>query len=255
MQNVGNTMAALFGKISIVTGGTRGIGRAIAERLAQDGASVVVNYAHSADKAKEVVSTIEAGGGKALAVQADISQVADIRHLFQATIDHFGHLDILVNNAVKAGAFKPLAEVTEAEFDEQLGLNARGTFFALQEAARRMADGGRIVNISSAITVNYAPLGASVYSGSKAAVEQFTIALAKELGGRGITVNAVLPGTTDTEGFRKTAPPDVQTQAAQMSPLGRIGQPRDIADVVAFLVSDQARWLTGQKILATGGST
>lgn len=248
-------MVPLSEKIAIVTGGSSGIGRAIAERLAQDGASVVVDYAHSVDKAKEVVSAIEAEGGKALAVQADINQVADIRRLFQETVDRFGHLDILVNNAVKAGAFKPLAEVTEAEFDEQFRLNARGTFFALQEAALRMADCGRIVNISSAITVNNIPLGASVYTGSKAAIEEFTITLAKELGGRGITVNAVLPGTTETEGFRKTAPPDVQTQAAHTSPLGRMGQPQDIADVVAFLVSDQARWITGQKILVTGGGT
>ncbi|BAY50452.1 short-chain dehydrogenase/reductase SDR (plasmid) [Scytonema sp. HK-05] len=247
-------MAPLVGKIAIVTGATSGIGRAIAERLAQDGASVVVNYAHSADKAKEVVSAIEAEGGKALAVQANLSQVVDIRRLFQKTVEHFGQLNILVNNAVSAGAFNPLTEVTEAEFDVQFGLNARGTFFALQEAARRMADGGRIVNISTAITLNNAPVGAGVYTGSKAAVEQFTIALAKELGGRSITVNSVSPGTTETEGFRKTAPPDVQAQAAQMSPLGHIGQPEDIADVVAFLVSHQARWINAQNIRATGGA-
>lgn len=246
-------MASLFGKIAIVTGGSRGIGRAIAKRLAQDGASVVVNYAKSAEGAKQVVCAIEAEGGKALAIQADLSQVADIRRLFQKTLDNFGQLDILVNNAVSNGAFKPLAEVTEADFDMQFGLNTRGTFFALQEAARQIADGGRIINISTIGTVASSP-SASVYTGSKAAVEQFTMALAKELGRRGVTVNAVSPGTTDTEGFREIAPPEIQAQAAHLSPLGRIGQPEDIADVVAFLASDQARWITGQNIHATGGA-
>lgn len=246
-------MAPLVGKIAIVTGGSRGIGRAIAERLAQDGASVVVNYARSADKAKEVVKAIEATGGQALAVQADISKVADIRRLFQETVDRFGQLDILVNNA-GTSAFKPLADVTESEFDAMFALNAKGTFFALQEAARRMFDGGRIVNISTLGTVNSAP-SFGVYTGSKAAVEQFTLAAAKELGGRGITVNTVSPGSTDTELFNNVASSGLKAQAAAMSPLGRIGQPEDIADVVAFLVSDQARWLSAQNIRASGGVT
>jgi len=245
-------MALLTGKIAIVTGGSRGIGRAIAEQLAQDGASVVINYRHRADEAKEVVSVIEAEGRKALAMQADISQIADIRRLFQETIDFFGHLDILINNAGST-AFKPLVEVTEGEFDVQFALNAKGTFFAMQEAARCMSDGGRIVNISTLGTVNSAA-GAGVYTGSKAAVEQFTMSAAKELGGRGITVNAVSPGATLTELFNKEAPPDVKALAAQLSPLGRMGQPQDIADVVAFLVSEQARWITGQNIHASGGA-
>jgi 3-oxoacyl-[acyl-carrier protein] reductase len=245
-------MALLTGKVAIVTGGSRGIGRAIAERLAQDGASVVVNYVRSADKAKELVWAIEAGGKKALAVQSDISQVADIRRLFQETVDFFGHLDILVNNA-GISAIKPLAEMTEAEFDQMFALNAKGTFFAMQEAARRMADGGRIVNISTLGTVNSAP-AFGVYTGSKAAVEQFTMSAAKELGGRGITVNAVSPGSTDTDQFNSIALPDMKVRAAQLSPLGRMGQPQDIADIVAFLVSEQARWITGQNIHASGGA-
>jgi 3-oxoacyl-[acyl-carrier protein] reductase len=247
-------MQPLLGKITIVTGGSRGIGRSIAERLAQDGASVIVNYAQRADKAKEVVSTIEANGGKALAIQADIGQVADIRRLFKETIENFGKLDILVNNAAKLLKFRAIAEVSETEFDEQFGVNAKGTFFALQEAARHMANGGRIINISTVITDNDAPLGASVYTGSKAAVEQFTIGLAKELGERGITVNAVSPGTTETDSFKATAPYEVQAKAAQMSPLNRVGQPQDIADVVTFLAGDQARWITGQNIRVTGGA-
>lgn len=242
-------MATLSGKVAIVTGSSRGIGRAIAERLAQDGASVVINYARSADKAKEAIAGIEARGGQALALQADMSQVKDIRHLFQATVDHFGHLDILVNNAGLA-VYKPLAEVTEEEFDATFTLNARGTFFALQEAARRMADGGRIVSISTGGTVSASPT-ASFYAGSKAAVEQFTKALAKEIGGRGITVNVVSPGFTDTEMLANN--PQFKEKGAKMSPLGRLGQPADVADVVAFLVSEQARWLTGQNIQAGGG--
>ena len=244
-------MAPLIGKIAIVTGGTRGIGRAIAERLAQDGASVVVNYVQSADKAKELVSKIVAGGGEGLAVQADMSQVAHVSRLFQETVDRFGRLDILVNNA-GMGKFTPLAEVTEEEFDATFALNAKGVCFALQEAARRMTDGGRIVNISTSLTVSGFP-GTALITGSKAAVEQFTLAAAKELGGRGITVNTVLPGATDTEGFDQIAPQEIKGQVAHMSPLGRMGQPKNIADVVAFLVSEQARWLTGQRIHATGG--
>lgn len=242
-------MAPLIGKIAVVTGGARGIGRAIAEGLAEDGAFVVVNYGHSADEAKEVVSAIEARGGKALAVQADMSKVADIRRLFQETIDRFDHLDILVNNAGVA-IYKPLLEATEEDFDSTFALNAKGTFFALQEAALRMADGGRIVSISTAGTVAGAPTN-SFYAGSKAAVEQFTKALAKELGERGITVNVVSPGFTDTEMLANN--PQFKEMGANMSPLGRLGQPADVADVVGFLVSEQARWITGQNIQAGGG--
>jgi 3-oxoacyl-[acyl-carrier protein] reductase len=244
-------MPTLAGKVAIVTGASRGIGRAIAERLAQDGANVVINYAHSADKVQEVVSAIKAKGGQALAVQAHMGQVTDVRRLFQETIDRFGQLDILINNAGNV-PFKPLVEVTEEEFDKLFALNAKGPFFAMQEAARRMSEGGRIVNISSGIT-GYALPGSSVYAGSKGALEQFTRAAAKELGARGITVNAVSPGSTNTQNFQNSSP-EMQQQAIQSSPLGRVGEPEDIADVVAFVVSEQARWLTGQNIRATGGA-
>jgi 3-oxoacyl-[acyl-carrier protein] reductase len=174
-------MAPLTGKVAIVTGSSRGIGRAVAERLGKDGASVVVNYVRNADKSREVVSAIEAVGGRALAVRADMSQIADVRRLFQETLDHFGRLDILVNNA---GLFQThsIAEVTEDEFDAAFALNAKGAFFAFQEAARRMGDGGRIINISSCSTA-MSLSGFAVYVGSKAAGEQFARALAKELGG------------------------------------------------------------------------
>ncbi|MFS0518375.1 SDR family oxidoreductase [Nostoc sp. UIC 10607] len=243
-------MGTLVGKVAIVTGASRGIGRAIAERLAEDGASVVVNYANNSAKAKEVIAGIEARGGQALALQADISKVNDIRHLFQATIDHFGRLDILVNNAGLA-IYKPFVQLTEEEFDTVFTVNARGTFFALQEAARWMADNGRIVSISTGGTVSPSPT-ASIYAGSKAAVEQFTKVLAKEIGERGITVNAVSPGFTDTEMLASN--PQLKEKGLKMSPLGRLGQPADVADVVAFLVSEEARWLTGQNIQAGGGA-
>lgn len=244
-------MTSLTGKVAIVTGASRGIGRATAERLGQAGASVVVNYAGSADKAKEVVAAIKAVGGKAVAVQADVSRIADIRRLFDETLARFGRLDILVNNAGTSLA-KPLVETTEEEFDKLFALNAKGVFFTMQEAAKQMADGGRIVSLTTGGTATGAP-GFTTYSGSKAAIEGFSMSLAKELGARGITVNTVMPGATDTEMFAQVAPPEMKQTVVQMSPLGRIGQPGDVADVIAFVVSDEARWLTGQCIRATGG--
>src|SRR6266851_4686142 len=240
-------MAPLAGKVAIVTGASNGIGRAIAERLAHDGATVVVNYGKSADKAKTVVAGIVSRGGNAVAIQADMSKASDARRLVRETVQRFGRLDILVNNA---GMFmyKPLVETTEEEFDRMFTLNAKGPYFALQEAAKVIEEGGRIVNISTDGThIGFA--GATVYLGSKGALEQFTKGLAHELASKGITVNTVSPGFTDTamlwDSFRETA--------AQMTPLRRLGKPRDIADVVAFLVSDEARWLTGQTIQASGG--
>ena len=242
-------MTPLSGRVAIVTGSARGIGRAVAERLGREGASVVVNYVRNADQAEEVVSAIESAGARALAVQADMSQIADIRRLFRETFDHFGRLDILVNNA---GLFQPhpIAEVTEDEFDAAFALNAKGAFFAFQEAARRMGDGGRIINISSCSTAMSLP-GFAVYVGSKAAGEQFARALAKELGGRGITVNTVSPGFTETDMLPQD--PEWRKMGAQMSAFGRLGQPEDIADAVAFLVGEQGKWITGQNVQACGG--
>ena len=242
-------MAALTGKVAIVTGASDGIGRAIAERLAQDGASVVVNYSKSADKAKQVVADIEARGGKAVAIQADMSQVADARRLVQDTVTKFGRLDILVNNA---GMFmyKPLVETTEEEFDRMFALNAKGPYFALQEAAKVIKEGGRIVNISTDGThIGFA--GATAYLGSKGALEQFTKGLAHELAPKGIAVNTVSPGYTVTDML--PTDPTFRQIGEQASPLKRLGTPKDIADVVAFVVSEEARWLTGQNIHAGGG--
>lgn len=240
-------MASLTGKVAIVTGASSGIGRGIAERLAQDGATVVVNYAKSTDKAKQVVAGIEAKGGKAVAMQADMSKTVEARRLVKDTVRQFGRLDILVNNAGEFLA-KPLADTTEEDFERIFALNAKGPYFAMQEAARAIAEGGRIVNISTDGT-HLGFSGATTYLGSKGALEQFTKGLAHELAPRGVTVNTVSPGFTETE--MMTDP--FRAVGIQMSPLKRIGLPRDIADVVAFVVSEEARWLTGQNLHAGGG--
>jgi 3-oxoacyl-[acyl-carrier protein] reductase len=240
-------MVFLSGKVAIVTGASNGIGRAIAERFAEAGAIVVVNYCKSPDKAQQVVASIQARGGKAVAVRADMSVVADARRLVIDTVKQFGRLDVLINNA---GKFlpKPLADTSEEEFDQVVALHAKGPYFAMQEAVNVLKDGGRIVNISTDGTHLSFP-GATAYLGSKAALEQYTKGLAHELAPRGITVNTVSPGFTDTgmmtEHYRQIG--------TQMSPLKRLGTPNDIADVVAFIVSEEARWLTGQNIHAGGG--
>lgn len=244
-------MAALDGKVAIVTGASRGIGRAIALKLAGNGASVVVNYANNANKAQEVVAEIAQIGGKALALLADVSQVADIQRLFEQTITHFGKVDILVNNAGII-LYKPIIEVTEAEFDKILAVNVKGTYFACQQAALHLADGGRIINFSSTTTAMMLPTY-SAYVATKGAVEQMTRVLAKELGAKGITVNAVSPGPTDTELFREGKTEEKINRLSQMSALGRLGDVQEIADVVAFLASDEARWITGQNIRVNGG--
>jgi len=242
-------MGSLTEKVAIVTGSSDGIGRAIAERLAQDGATIVVNYGKSADKAKQVVVGIEEKGGKAVAIQADMSKVGDVGRLVKDTVRIFGRLNILVNNA---GMFmyKPLVETTEEEFDRMFALNTKGPYFALQEAAKIIQEGGRIVNISTDGThIGFA--GATAYLGSKGALEQFTKGLAHELAPKGITVNTVSPGYTDTAML--PADPTFRQIGEQASPLKRLGIPKDIADVVAFVVSEEARWLTGQNIHAGGG--
>ncbi len=242
----------LAGKVSLITGASRGIGRAIAVRLGRDGAAVVVNYSGNEQAAHETVAAIETAGGRAIAVQADVGKVADLDRLFDETLQQFGRLDILVNNA---GIMfnKPIAEVTEREFDRIFAVNVKGTFFACQQAAKRMADGGRIINFSSSTTVMMlATYGA--YVATKGAVEQMSHILAKELGQRGITVNVISPGPTDTELFGQGKTEQDKQRFAQMAALGRLGQPEDIADVVALLVSDEAGWITGQNIRANGGT-
>lgn len=240
-------MKSLSGKVAIVTGASNGIGRAIAERLAEEGVIVVVNFSTSSEKAQQVVVGIQAKGGKALAVQADMSRVADARRLVTDTVKQFNRLDILVNNA---GRFmpKPLEETTEEDFDGVIALNAKGPYFTMQEASRVLKDGGRIVNISTGGTHLHFP-GATAYLGSKAALEQYTKGLAQELAAKGITVNTVSPGFTETGMMTE----EYRQMGIQLTPMKRLGVPKDIADVVAFVVSEEARWLTGQTIQVGGG--
>lgn len=244
-------MASLASRVAIVTGSSRGIGRAIAERLADDGASVVVNYNRSADEARDVVAGIEGKGGKAFAIQADCSDVTDIRRLFRNAIAKFGGLDIVVNNAGPVGGGpKPIAELSEDEFDLYMSGFARGPFFVMQEAARHIRDRGRVINISSSVTSLLPPFS-SIYAGAKAAMEAFSAVLAVELVSRGITVNVVSPGAVETKMLR-SLPKEFQEILVQRTPLG-IGQPRDIAGIVSYLASDEGRWVTNEKIRCDGG--
>jgi len=245
-------MGNLTGKIAIVTGSSRGIGRTVAERLGRDGAKLVVTYAGNQDKAQEVVSTIKASGSDAISVQTDLSKLDDIRALFQKTLSHFGQLDILVISGGAPRLTKSIAETTEEEFDSVFTFNAKGNFFALQEAAKHMADNGRIVTFSTPYTVQPQP-NLSVIAGSKAAIEAFTFALAKEVGARGIRVNAIMPGPTTTESFNSMVSLEEQAQIKQAAPLQRFAEPDDIANAVAFLVSDDAAYVTGHTLHATGG--
>ena len=238
-------------KVAIITGSSRGIGKAIATRLAKDGAAVVINYSHSADKADAAVKEIEATGGKAIAIQADVSRVVDIKKMFADAIDKLGKVDILINCAGVV-VYKPIVEVTEADFDKIMAVNVKGTYFACQQAAKHLADGGRIINISSTTTTLMLPTY-SAYVASKGAVEQISRVLCKEVGDRGITVNIVSPGPTDTPLFRKGKTEEQIEHFGEMAALGRIGKVEDIADAIAFLCTDDARWITGQNIRVNGG--
>jgi len=246
-------MARLAGKVAVVTGASKGIGAAIAERLGKEGASIIVNYASSAAQAEAVVKKIQAAGGKAKAVRADVSKREEAKKLIAAAVSEFGKLDILVNNA-GTYEFIPLADVTEEQFDHTFNVDVKGVLFTTQAAANAFdGNGGSVVNISSLASVAAAAT-ASVYSAAKAAVDSITRTLGAELGPKKIRVNSVLPGLVETEG---TANMKNFAQFRDMmlprTPLGRVGTPNDIAGVVAFLVSDDAAWITGQMIQAAGG--
>ncbi|WNC88571.1 SDR family oxidoreductase [Paraburkholderia sp. FT54] len=238
-------------QVAIVTGASRGIGAAVAQRLAGDGFAVAVNYASSSAEADALVAELTAAGAKAIAVKADVSNADDVRRMFEITEQQLGKVDVLVNNA---GVLKtvPLADASDALYDQTFDINVRGTFNALREAAARMNEGGRIVNFSSTTLALNMP-GYAIYNATKAAVEAFTHVFAKELRGRNITVNAVAPGPIATSLFLDGKTEEQIQTFAKMPPLQRLGQPDDIASVVAFLAGPDAGWVNGQILRANGG--
>jgi 3-oxoacyl-[acyl-carrier protein] reductase len=244
----------LAGKVAVVTGASKGIGASIAKHLAAEGASVVVNYASSKAGADKVVGEITAQGGKAMAVHADVSKKTDIDRLFTETKKAFGQLDILVNNA-GVYEFAPLGDITEEHFHKQFNLNVLGLLLASQAAAKQFGPaGGNIINISSIVSTLAVP-GAAVYSATKGAVDAATRSLAKELGPQQIRVNAINPGMVITEGFQTAGfeGSDMRKQVEAQTPLGRIGQPQDIAAAAVFLASADSGWLTGETLVISGG--
>jgi 3-oxoacyl-[acyl-carrier protein] reductase len=244
----------LNGKIAVVTGAGRGIGRGVALRLAADGAQIVVNYSRSADQAHSLVEQIKAAGGSAFAVQADVSNLSDIDRMVAEIGATVSGVDILVNNAGRGSGGMPTVETTTPEaFDQTFGLNTRGLFFTTQKILPLLRDGGRIINFSSTATMARVA-GLSAYSGSKAAVDAFTRIWATELAPRRITVNAVQPGMVDTDLITDGMPADARERSARAHPLKRIGQADDLADVVAFLASNDSRWINGETIVVNGGA-
>ena len=238
-------------QIAIVTGASRGIGAAIAERLAADGFTVIVNYSGNQALADELVRKIEQNGGRALSAKADVSDAASVAQLFDRAEQAFGGVDILVNNAGVI-ALAPVAEMSDADADRLIDINLKGTFNTLREAAKRLRDNGRIINFSSSVVGLLQP-GYGMYAASKAAVEALTSVLAKELRGRNITVNAIAPGPTATSLFLDGKTPDLIECLAKMAPLERLGQPQDIAAAVSFLAGADGSWVNGQTLRANGG--
>ncbi|HWD98762.1 MAG TPA: glucose 1-dehydrogenase [Bryobacteraceae bacterium] len=247
-------MSRLKDKVAVVTGASKGIGASIAKALAADGASVVVNYSTARAGADKVVAEIQARGGKAIAVQGDVSKAADVQRLFEETKKAFGKLDVLVNNA-GVYQFTPIGDFTEEQFRRMFDTNVLGVLLASREAASYFGDGGgTIINIGSAVT-QLTPPASSVYTGTKAAVDAITRVLAKELGPKKIRVNSINPGMVETEGVHAAGfiGSDFQKQAEAQTPLGRIGQPEDIAPLAVFLASQESGWLTGELVTAAGG--
>ncbi len=238
-------------KVAIVTGASRGIGAAVARRLARDGFTVVINYAGDVAAAEALARDIDASGGHALAAQADVSDPVAVRQLFDAAESAFGGVDVLVNNA-GIMQLANLADADDAAFDRQIAVNLKGSFNTLREASTRLRAGGRIINFSSSVVGLLQP-GYGIYAATKAAVEAMTSVLAKELRGRNITVNAIAPGPTATDLFLNGKSPELIDRLAKLAPLERLGQPEDIADVVAFLAGRDGGWVNGQVLRANGG--
>jgi 3-oxoacyl-[acyl-carrier protein] reductase len=246
-------MSKLKDKVAIVTGASKGIGAGIAKALAADGASVVVNYASSKEGAEKVVAEIKAAGGKAVAVGADVSKEADAAQLVAAAIDAFGRLDVVVNNS-GVYEFASVENTTEALFRRMFDINVLGPLLVTRAASPHLGKGGSVINIGSGVTT-IVPAETAIYTGTKGALDAITGVLSRELGPRGIRVNSVNPGMVETEGTHTAGfvGSDFQAWAEGQTPLGRIGQVTDIAPIVSFLASDEAGWVTGEKILATGG--
>jgi 3-oxoacyl-[acyl-carrier protein] reductase len=247
-------MGKLTDKVAVVTGASKGIGAEIAKAFAAEGAAVAVNYAASRRDADAVVADITAMGGKAHAIQADVSKSADVKHLIADTVSTFGRIDVLVNNA-GIYRFSPIEAVSEDDFHQHFNINVLGVLLVTKEAIKHFGpDGGNIINLSTTVTRN-PPAGASMYVASKSAIEGMTRVLAKELGPRKIRVNAISPGEVETEGTRTAGivGSDFEKLLLQQTPLGRVGQPNDIAPVAVFLASDDARWVTGEILAASGG--
>lgn len=240
-------MGDLQGKVAVVTGASQGIGRAVAERLANDGAAVAVNFIVDRNKADGVVQSIRSTGGRAIAIKGDVRNSQEVRYVFECAEKELGQPDIVVANA-GVNMNKLLVDTTDEDFEHIFSVNTRGTFFVFREAARRVRDGGRIIAISTNMTIQPRP-GITLYAGSKAAIEQFVKILARELGVRKISVNAVAPGPTDTDMVSKLS----RETAPAATPFGRLGKPEDIARAVAFLASAEAEWINGQIIGANGG--
>lgn len=250
-QLVAPATKKLAGKVALVTGGSRGIGAAIALRLAEDGATVAVNYVSSKDSADKIVDQITQLGSKAAAFQANVSNEEDSKRLIQEIKKSFGKIDILVNNA-GVHASSPIQETDISQYDKLFGVNVKGVIATTIAALENFADGGRIINISSGAARVSMP-GASLYSATKSALDTLTRIWAQDLGVRKITVNGVAPGTTATDMFEQAMPEEMKKAFIAKTALGRIGEPKDIADVVAFLASDDSRWVTGHTIAADGG--
>jgi 3-oxoacyl-[acyl-carrier protein] reductase len=247
-------MSDLQGKVAVVTGASKGIGAGIAKELAAAGASVVVNYASSKEDAERVVASIKQKGGKAVAVQGDVSKEADVKRLFTETKQAFGPIDVLVNNAGVFG-FQPIEEVTEAEYRREFDINVLGPLLATKEAVAHFnGKGGSVINVGSVVSTKGFPASA-IYSGTKGALDAVTRVLAVELGARKIRVNTIAPGVVDTEGANTLGVigSDFEKQAIAATPLGRTGQPDDIGKIAVFLASDRSGWVTGERIEAAGG--
>jgi 3-oxoacyl-[acyl-carrier protein] reductase len=244
-------MKNLNQKVILVTGASRGIGAAVARQLASDGASVIVNYVGSKEPADQLVNEIRQSSGEAIALQADVSKSTDVKKLFDDAIAQYGRIDVLVNNA-GIMITKLLKDTTDEDFTRHFDINVRGVFNTLREAATRLADNGTVINFSTSVNRIMLP-GYSTYVATKAAVEQLTRVFAKEIGSRGINVNSVSPGPTNTELFTQGKSDETITRLASLSAFNRIGEPQDIARVVSFLASDDAKWISAQNIGINGG--